>query len=122
MMRLLPWGALMAAVALGDEGDDMTWEEARCIMTNKRMVFLGDSIQRYCAFGFNYWLEEGELPDEEYDSDKWGKNDQDYDERRGQTWTDYSPITDRTHHRAWVYKNFDDINAYTEFYFIQNVW
>jgi len=37
------------------------------------------------SFGFNYWLEEGELPDEEYDG-VWGENDQDYDEERGRTW------------------------------------
>jgi len=38
--------ALAAGVAMADE--ELSWEEARCIMTNKRIAFFGDSVTRFC--------------------------------------------------------------------------
>jgi len=65
--------------------EDLTVDEARCIIDGKTIAWVGDSIARFCYFGMNYWLEEGELPSDEYSS-KWGDNDQDYDRQQPTTW------------------------------------
>ncbi|KAJ8603816.1 hypothetical protein CTAYLR_000243 [Chrysophaeum taylorii] len=113
--------ALLAARRVAGE---ISHEDAQCIMRGKTMAFFGDSITRYCYFGFNYWLETGEVPSEEYDS-SFGDNDEDYDRNRVTTpWTDWY-ISDMSNGkwRQRFAKVFDDLDdAYTEFYFIQDAY
>lgn len=116
MSLILLWFAGVGAL--------VTHEEAQCIMRGKRLAFFGDSVTRYCYFGFNYWLEVGDVPDDEYDSSS-GNNDEDYD--RGlvdRTWTDFHVSDmDSASHRQHFAKEFDDLDdAYTEFYFVQDAY
>lgn len=108
-LNILPAAALTAA-------------EAECIMSGRTVGFFGDSISRYCYYGFNYYLELGELPHAEYDS-TWGRWDQDYDCCRGQTWTDFSWRSGSDIHQMYLWKNFSYLqDARTEFYFVQDIW
>mmetsp|Transcript_22047 Transcript_22047/g.26535 ORF Transcript_22047/g.26535 Transcript_22047/m.26535 type:complete len:863 (+) Transcript_22047:73-2661(+) len=100
---------------------EVSHDDAKCILENKKIVFLGDSITRFCTFGFNVWLETGELPDEEY-KNKWGNSNKDFDCCESQKWTDDAPISSNGAHKQWFWKEFDDINARTDFYFIQGAW
>lgn len=98
--------------------------EAECIMNGKTVAFFGDSITRYCFFGFNYWLDTGNIPPDEYDSDT-GNYDEDYDDGLvDNTWTEWHlDAFSNRRHRQWFAKNFPNLNnAYTEFRFIQDAY
>ncbi|KAH8086706.1 N2-acetyl-L-ornithine:2-oxoglutarate 5-aminotransferase [Aureococcus anophagefferens] len=114
-MRALLLGLLAAATGV-------THDEARCILKDQRVAFFGDSLSRYCFFGMNVWLETGALRAEEF-AGKWGVEGEDYDCCQGQQWTDDEQDCDAgSGHRMYLYKDFDDINARTSFYFITSVW
>ncbi|KAH8059385.1 N2-acetyl-L-ornithine:2-oxoglutarate 5-aminotransferase [Aureococcus anophagefferens] len=114
-MRALLLGLLAAATGV-------THDEARCILKDQRVAFFGDSLSRYCFFGMNVWLETGALRAEEF-AGKWGVEGEDYDCCQGQQWTDDEQDCDAgSGHRMYLYKDFEDINARTSFYFIASVW
>lgn len=102
----------------GRAAAQVTWDEARCVLENKRIAFFGDSISRFCYFGLNYWLETGELQPEECESSS-GCFDEDFDTRG--SWTSSGPISGSSKHRQYFSKDFSN-DGQTEFYFIQGVW
>ena len=58
------------------------WEEAKCVLLNKRIAFLGDGITRNCFYVFNHFMESGGEPYDLVDgawTDK-GEGSADYDE------------------------------------------
>ena len=109
--------ALAAGAALGD----MTWEQAQCAIADKRVAFFGDSLSRYCYFGFNTFMATGEVRDHEFKGSMGdGENSDDYDTL--DYWNDNGVVSDSSGHRMHLTKDFGAIGARTEYYFIQNVW
>jgi len=54
------------AAAKKAEGD-ISWEEAKCIMKDRKLVFVGDSNTRYWSFVFAVFLDTGELRHDDYE-------------------------------------------------------
>ena len=62
--------AVVAASVVGAakkaEGD-ISWEEAQCIMEDRKLIFVGDSNTRYWSYVFAVFLETGDLRDDDYE-------------------------------------------------------
>ena len=114
------WAA-RAALLVASVRASMTWEEAQCVVAGRRIAFFGDSLSRFCYFGFNTFLATGEVRDHEFDvSEGDGENSNDYDSF--DTWNDNGLVSDGKNHRMHLRKDFAEYGAHTEYYFIQNVW
>ena len=114
------WAA-RAALLVASVRASMTWEEAQCVVAGRRIAFFGDSLSRFCYFGFNTFLATGEVRDHEFDvSEGDGENSNDYDSF--DTWNDNGLVSDGKNHRMHLRKDFAAYGAHTEYYFIQNVW
>ncbi|KAH8067383.1 hypothetical protein JL720_12422 [Aureococcus anophagefferens] len=78
----------------------VSWEEAKCVMEGKSIAFMGDSISRNCFYVFNKFLDTGEIE-----------------------WTDWERFSFvKESHRCYFKKEFDDIDATSEFWFLQKAW
>ena len=114
------WAARVALLVANVRAS-MTWEEAQCVVAGRRIAFFGDSLSRFCYFGFNTFLATGEVRDHEFDvSEGDGENSNDYDSF--DTWNDNGLVSDGKNHRMHLRKDFAEYGAHTEYYFIQNVW
>lgn len=94
----------------------VTVDEAMCILENRHLVFLGDSVTRFCFFGLNTWLETGELV--EFDDD-WGA-DTDYDD--AEEWTDWKRYSGASAKHQTRFSKDLGRGARTSFYFLQAAW
>lgn len=99
------------------------WDEAKCVLLNKRIAFLGDGITRNCFYVFNHFMESGGEPYDLVDgawTDK-GEGSADYDEVA--LWTDWKRfdfVSER--HQVHLKKTLGALDASSEFWFIQNAW
>ena len=99
------------------------WDEAKCVLINKKIAFLGDGITRNCFYVFNHFMESGGEPYDLVDgawADK-GEGSADYDEVA--LWTDWKRfdfVSER--HQVHLKKSFGALDASSEFWFIQSAW
>lgn len=108
---------------LASAAADISADEAKCILKDKKITFFGDSISRYCYFGFNSFLDTGKLRKKEFDdAEGFGKGSSDYD--TFDFWTKWGRYGENgkccENHRQHFTKEFSDFE--TEYYFIQNAW
>ena len=117
MGRLL--ALIVAGVAAKEER--VTWDEAKCVMEGKSMAMMGDSISRDCYYVFNEFIETGKtykIDGSNYE-DMGESGDSDDDE----SWTDWKRFSFvKEHHRVYFRKEFEDIDASSEFWFQQKAW
>ena len=59
--------SVMSAVAAEKAKGAISWSEAKCIMKDRKIIFLGDSNSRFHSFVFNVFLETGDLRDDDYE-------------------------------------------------------
>ncbi|KAH8076716.1 hypothetical protein JL721_740 [Aureococcus anophagefferens] len=91
---------LLCVAAVASAADEVSWDEAKCVMEGKSIAFMGDSISRNCFYVFNKFLDTGEIE-----------------------WTDWERFSFvKESHRCYFKKEFDDIDATSEFWFLQKAW
>ena len=111
---------LACLVALLAEGSrSVTVDEARCILRNKHVTFLGDSVTRYCFFGLNTWLSTGQDREEFDDAWGFGEDSTDYDD--SDRWTSWQRLAGTTSkHQQYFTKEHGGTRL--SFYFLQDAW
>ncbi|KAJ1451908.1 hypothetical protein M885DRAFT_528300 [Pelagophyceae sp. CCMP2097] len=113
--------ALLGLAALSLPARAVTHDEAMCIVGDRKITFMGDSLSRYCYFGFNYFMETGDLrpdPFNDQGSEGYGSDSPDYDTL--DQWTEFGRFGSSINHRQHFTKQFDDFQS--EYYFVQNAW
>ena len=111
---------LLCVAAVASAADEVSWEEAKCVMQGKSIAFMGDSISRNCFYVFNKFVDTGEMYDIDDDYEKMGE-DGDYDD--DSEWTDWERFSFvKESHRCYFKKDFDAIDATSEFWFLQKAW
>jgi len=111
---------LLCVAAVASAADEVSWDEAKCVMQGKSIAFMGDSISRNCFYVFNKFVDTGEMYDIDDDYEKMGE-DGDYDD--DSEWTDWERFSFvKESHRCYFKKDFDAIDATSEFWFLQKAW
>jgi len=109
---------LLASVA--SAADKVSWDEAKCVMEGKSIAFMGDSVSRDCYYVFNKFVDTGKTYKVDGNYEKMGEKG-DYDE--DSVWTDWKRFSGvKESHRVYFKKDFDDIDATSEFWFLQKAW
>ena len=54
---------LLCVAAVAAAVDEVSWDEAKCVMKGKSIAFMGDSISRNCFYVFNKFVDTGEMYD-----------------------------------------------------------
>lgn len=99
----------------------VSWDQAKCMLRNRKIAFVGDSNTRFHFFTFNVFLDSGLLRSGPYRKD--GEAPPDYDHAtRKRTWTDWKARSPRSDHRSHFTKSFDSLGTTSDFYFAQTTW
>ena len=111
---------LLCVAAVAAAVDEVSWDEAKCVMQGKSIAFMGDSISRNCYYVFNKFLDTGEKYDIDDDYEKMGEDGDHDDDSEWTDWERFSFVKES--HRCYFKKDFDAIDATSEFWFLQKAW